>query len=389
MKFLAYWVVFAVVLLFAACSTEVELNADYKSTTVIFGLLDVDSDGNLVRNALDTQWIKINKTFLGEGDNTAFAGIRDSSEYDDADFVKKVVQRYHADNFVEEYELFSKTVSNKQVNGIFYGPEQTLYYFTPPAAGLDSLSTYKLLLQFTDGREVSAVTNVVNYRQFNWIAPQITTTVSLASSTGGGVPNYSETSLIRWYAAENAVQYDALLRFHYTEYVYPTTERIPGTGVATEKSIDFRLGSKDAEDVLPGTQLTITFNGESFYSFLANSLEHSDKITRQIGHFDGTKTRCFDVILSMANEELKTYILVNTPSTGIIQERPVYTNVTNGGLGLFGARGTRKLNDLTLITYGGGGFPQTGNLEGFVYGVMQPLNFCDPNPGSDYTCPDL
>ena len=63
---------FALVVFFASCKTEVDLNAPYKNTTIIFGLLDAEQD---------VQFIKINKTFLGEGDNNAYAAIRDSSEY--------------------------------------------------------------------------------------------------------------------------------------------------------------------------------------------------------------------------------------------------------------------------------------------------------------------
>ena len=75
-------------ILFTSCETEVDLNAPYKNTTVIFGLLDPDYNGDNVISVQDTQWIKINKTFLGEGDNNNYAAVRDSSEYTDDDFVK-------------------------------------------------------------------------------------------------------------------------------------------------------------------------------------------------------------------------------------------------------------------------------------------------------------
>ena len=71
--------VFAVIVsLFAGCETEVDLNAPYKNTTVIFGLLDPDFNGDNQISVQDTQWIKINRTFLGEGDNNLYAAIRDS-----------------------------------------------------------------------------------------------------------------------------------------------------------------------------------------------------------------------------------------------------------------------------------------------------------------------
>jgi hypothetical protein len=65
------------------CETDVDLNAPYDSTTIVYGLLDP---------VQDTQWIKINKTFLGEGNNLDYALIRDSSEYKFNEFNAIVVQ---------------------------------------------------------------------------------------------------------------------------------------------------------------------------------------------------------------------------------------------------------------------------------------------------------
>jgi hypothetical protein len=53
--FLSFLTVIA--LLVAGCSTDVDLNAPYKSTTIVYGLLDPIAD---------TQWVKINKTFIGD-----------------------------------------------------------------------------------------------------------------------------------------------------------------------------------------------------------------------------------------------------------------------------------------------------------------------------------
>ncbi len=41
----------------------------------------------------------------------------------------------------------------------------------------------------------------------------------------------------------------------------------------------------------------------------------------------------------MGTTELDTYVSVNQPSIGLIQEKPIYTNIT-GGLGIFAGRST-------------------------------------------------
>jgi hypothetical protein len=374
-------------LLFSSCETEVDLNAPYQNTTVIFGLLDPDSNGDNVISVQDTQWIKINKTFLGEGDNNNYAAIRDSSEYSDDDFVKKVVERIVDGDVVEEYELVSTTVTNRQMNGIFYGPEQTMYYFIPPAQGLNQNSEYRLVLQFTDGREVTASTKVVSYNSFSWLTPQQNATFILASiSTNGGF-NYTSEVAIRWNAATNANVYDARLRFHFTELVYENDDW-SDTPDTTKKFLDFNLGSISDDEITSGQLLKITFDGRAFFSFLQNNLVADQRIRRIIGTYDTQqqRTECFDVMLTMGNNDLKSYIEVNSPSTGVVQERPIYTNVNNG-IGLFASRGTRNLISLPLIAFDNNSQPNSGNLAALVQSeYTAALNFCDPNGSSDFPC---
>ena len=55
-----------------SCTTDFELNAEYDEIPIIFGVLD---------QSVDTQFIKINKSFIGNGDNNTYAAINDSSLY--------------------------------------------------------------------------------------------------------------------------------------------------------------------------------------------------------------------------------------------------------------------------------------------------------------------
>jgi len=372
-------------LLILSCSTEVELNAPYKSTTVVFGLLDPDANEDGITNQLDTQWIKINRTFLGDENNLDYALIRDSSEYKEEDFTKKVVQIITNGNVSSEFELISKNVSNKSVNGIFYGPEQTLYYFIPPSNGLNQESEYKLLLEFKEKESVEATSNITKTNQLNFQIPQPTTTITMATTTAGGNVNFSSSVQMKWQAAENVGIYTATLRFHYVEKTYDNPQWMGAPISIENKFVDFVLGTYNPTDTETpaGTPISLTFSGQSFFTFLGNKIQANPTIRREIGFFDGSKTRCFDAIVTMGNEELSTYIAVNSPATGIVQERPVYSNIANG-LGLFGSRSTKKIKDLSLTSTGGGGGIQIGNLVALVRSEQTAdLNFCDPNPTSD------
>ena len=71
--------------LFSSCDTDVDLTAPYASTTVVFGLLDPQAD---------TQFVKITKTFLGDGNLNDYAMIRDSSEYKWEEFAALKIEEY-------------------------------------------------------------------------------------------------------------------------------------------------------------------------------------------------------------------------------------------------------------------------------------------------------
>jgi len=338
--------------------------------------------------------MKINKTFLGDGDNSVYATIRDSSEYKEEDFARKVIQQIHDGNVVAEFDLIAKEVSNKSVNGVFYAPLQTVYYFIPKDTtvnphiiGLDEKDQYKILLQFTDGREVSATTNIIDFEQFAWQAPQAERAPTLTTTNSGGVGevNYNQNVTVRWNPALNAVLYDLAFRFVYTEEVYASPDWSGSPISTTIKHLDYSIGATDRTKIGNSGYLDLTFNGKAFYTFVENSLEKNPNIRRVLGEFTDGKTRCFELHLGIGNEVLADYISVNKPSTGIVQEKPIYTNVSNG-IGLFAGRSVKISKGIPLISPNSNGVIPTGNLDAFFQPGIIDLNFCDPNPASDHYC---
>jgi len=56
-----------------------------------------------------------------------------------------------------------------------------------------------------------------------------------------------------------------------------------------------------------------------------------------------------DMLMTVGSEDLETYINVNKPITGIVQERPQFTNINNG-IGLFSSRFTKIRFDYDLTS---------------------------------------
>ena len=74
-------------------------------------------------------------------------------------------------------------------------------------------------------------------------------------------------------------------------------------------------------------------NGEAFYEMIVAKLDgYSDEalVTKRV--IEG-----LEFILSCGNEDLNTYMEVNEPATGVVTERPSFTNI-EGGIGIFGSK---------------------------------------------------
>ena len=360
---------------FSSCETEVDLTAPYASTTVVFGLLDPQAD---------TQFVKITKTFLGDGNLNEYAMIRDSSEYKWEEFAALKIEEYATGNPnpIAIHNLQPITIYNKDVNGMFYGPEQTVYYFASPN-GINPNAKYKLVADFVSRPDVFAWTNVIPSAEVFFQSPQTNLGLSFASTnTVTGAIDYRDNVSIRWTPIDNAEIYDLALRFYYTENLY-SDNALTQLVSSTDKFIDWKIGTFNADDIdLNSGYYNLTFNAEPFFSFLGTNLETNTLIRREVGTYDGNKTRAFELRMGLANDELKTYINVNNPVTGIIQERPSYTNVV-GGLGLFASRASAYVLNIPLESGNG-----TSNINALMNGIYtSDLNFCDPNPSNtEFTC---
>ena len=62
--------------------------------------------------------------------------------------------------------------------------------------------------------------------------------------------------------------------------------------------------------------------GDSFFNFLSNNLEKNSSFTREF--------MSLDIIMTIGTSELVKYISMHEPYEGLVQERPVYTNINNG-----------------------------------------------------------
>lgn len=358
---------FALVLMFTGCSTDVDLNAPYERTPVIFGLLEA---------SVDTQWVRINRTWLGEGNQFDAALIADSSEYA-PDEVTAQVHEWQGEELIRSFELQDTLLGNKEP-GLFYAPEHQAWFFVP-SGGLDPTAEYELDIALADGDHPHAFTNLIAPVVGNITQPPsgVATFKYGFANIGQNITTFPDITF-KWASTPGASRYDVSMTIAVTEHLW-ADEAHTDLLETIERSLVWAIGSVDTNDDEGGEILAKVVNGEQFFSFLANKLEADTRITRVLGAWDEEDqlARALDFNLSIANEALRTYLDVNDPVTGVIQERPEYTNII-GGLGLWAARDQQAVKGIGYTT---------DTMEELQNNpATAALNFCSPNPFSDYYC---
>lgn len=331
MKKLIYLITISVI--FSACSTDLDVNGNWKETTIVYGLLD---------QSQSKQYIKINKAFLGEGNALSFAQVKDSTQYANVLDVKlKRLSDGTLYNLSPDNSVPKSPLNEQGEAGTFYWADQAnaiFSYASTDKEALDAKSSYQLIIKNNEsGKEVTATTTLV--KDFgNFLSP------SMGSPSFGLIfPNFNDFKfIVKWNSAPNARLYQLKLRFHYKDSTLTGTEN---------KFLDKAYTEIKTQKLEGGEAIEYGINGQDYLRFIGYQLsDYPGLIARIPGNLD--------IIVVAAGDELSTFIEVNAPSTGIIQEKPEYTNISNG-LGIFSSRYyktpfSRPLAPPTLDSLSGG-----------------------------------
>ncbi len=343
----------------AGCSTELDINAPYKDITIVYGLLNMRDS---------VHYVKINKAFLGEGDAYVYAQIPDSNEWDTTVISGRVFRVENGTRTVS-FPLTPTTITDREP-GTFYAPEQRVYTFKETF--LDSMQQngiympiylnanweYDLELN-VKGQMISARTTIVNDFSFQAADQSLSIPINLITANG-----FSDFEL-NWTTNRDGKRYVADYRFNYRE--------ARGTDT-TDHFITQRLGTKISANSDNNEAMGVLMGGEAFYSTLATLIPEDPTVDKRI--FTGV-----DFVISVANDEFHTFLTLSEPVSGIIEDRPAYSNVTNG-YGIFAGRYVKTVYGKALGAL---------SLQELVEGSQTAnLRFCTSHPNdifSPYYCP--
>ena len=362
-----------IVTFLTSCSEEVNLTGDFKETAVVYGLLD---------HADSLHFVKITRAFIGPGNALEIAQIPDSSYFDN---VELTVSEYLGGALQRTWLLQDTIVTNKDVDGAFYAPEQKVYYFktlptvtssmgvpgtvqTSPNPLLTSLKpgcTYKMNAEINNGEfVVNGETELVN---------GLTTSASSQNFTFKFADDPAEyiSTGVGVGSTGNAYIVNAQLDVFFNEHI--------GNNFTT-KSFNWQLGEND---VLPSTSTTFTALGKTFYELMERNVTDDPAIDKRT--FNG-----ISVTITGGAEELYNYMVVNKPTSSLAQSKPTYTNLSvtkdKRVVGIFSSRQTLKVFKPFFVSPALAyirAIDKKSTRELCIGPITGPLLFCSDHPGDN------
>lgn len=307
-------IIFSLVTILFSCSTDVDLNADYKDITVIYGLLDKNTD---------KQYIKVNKAFLGDASVAEMAAISDSFIYKSADVS---IKKYKNGNYVKTIDFVYNDTIPKDT-GFFANDKNVIYIADEKIIEdneLGDLEAFKfeLVVKIEGKPEIISETKLVSDVIIQY--PQSYQTVKFYQSSGISSGFYKDQRL-DFSSAKNSILNEIYVEISFYEREFGSTDY-------KLKTLSWKQLSKRALNDNGGENLRTYVSGTGFYYYIHSQIENVNVEERVF-----YSMRFFFVT---AGESLTKYIDLTTPSYGIVQEKPSYTNIENGW-GLFSSRSSK------------------------------------------------
>ncbi len=320
----------AISLFFTACETDVDINADWKDTTLVLGIFTTTDS---------IHYLRIHKAYL-DPERSAFevAKIKDSLYYNSLTVTIEQVRN----NTVINTFTCERIDTNILENGLFASPEAVLYRFRSGNI-LDSSSTYRLKILTPFNSVASSSMNPIGNA----------TSLPTGLPPGGQVPpsfagiNWTNSSpLVNFRQPANAKMFELTVRVFYDEWNRFTVTPSDTPGLQL-KSVDWKAQSNQLVKTVNNNESTqIRLNGRNMFAFMNSAIPVNPDVNRRLR---GTL-----FIFDFADDNLNTFLSVNRPSPSVVDVRPTFSNVENG-LGIFASR--RSIPNRT----------QTENLAGYPF----------------------
>tara|TARA_R110001592_G_scaffold59912_2_gene182074 strand:- start:1131 stop:2240 length:1110 start_codon:yes stop_codon:yes gene_type:complete len=313
MKKIVFFTSIITALIFTSCETDIKTKAEYKDMTIVYGLLDPSETDH---------YIKINKGFIGEGSANDLAANADNYNYANGEISVKIDEFTPSGVYVDEYKLDRVVNDIPKDDGVFDNTTNVLYKFTKANLNTDNiykLSIYNIAIEKTVSAETGIVKNPT---------ASVFNIIDLMNSS-----YTAKTQIFDLTPSSNLGRVKAEFVFNYIEFTLEDTDdnsSTPKDTVLRDKSIRISMGEELATN-LQGNNLSFSISGNDLFSAIES------KIPTTTANLIQRRIKNATIEYTLAGIDLSTYMSINDPSVGISQNKPDFTNITNG-LGLFSSR---------------------------------------------------
>lgn len=308
-----------------ACKNKLNLFAPYKELISVYAVLNPQER---------YQFIRINKVFAGEGNAYDMAQNKDTINFPAGQlqiYLKRKVNETYVPPSIgnSSLEVYFRDTVLYTSTGIF-NHEQRFYYTN---AQLYPSGIYELYIKdLKTNATFTASTMMIDSVKPGFTQPLAPPYYPVPPDPSNPPYYYLDLSNltvnrdVRFTSEPGAYMYEMYVRIHYVDSL------IDKSTVA--KYVDIKYTPIFASSLNGGEAMKFTYTSQqllgSFYFSVLNTDNDPNILFRRLVKFD--------YIIYAANYDYYVFLQSNMPSTSVAQDKPVYSNVSNGAVGIFAAR---------------------------------------------------
>lgn len=352
-----YFLSFLLLFTISSCDNELKVTADWKDTTVVFGLLDPLSDENYIRIERGYLGSEAASNSFSEPDSFFYSSLNvEMNWYDENDNIQGTVS------------LLEDRTKVLNDNGPFDVGQDYRLYKIPNGTPIDPAFEYELRIIKPNEEVTTARTRILN-------PDRIVINGSSLNSPNSNSPTL-RSSTLNFRNSDGSERSSVAIFQVYMNFYWKEIDQI--TGAVSLDSIRFKYGEQRAR-----SEYVIGPSGgtDAMFALIANRISQKENVLREF-----LKIK-FEVWAS--DENLLVYSDLKTPSTGINQNRPNPADalgLVENGIGILASRYNKEYDN---VQFNSSGNPVSLKDNLLINPNMCPLRFVRYQGTDTCICKDI
>ena len=301
---------FVIIISFLSCSNDFDLTEGKVDIPVVYGIIS-DQD--------TATYIRVERAFSDE-ETSAFVLAKDPAllYYED---IKVSIVHVKTGKSHPLTRVDGNLEGYRRMAGAFADAPNYLYKIKNNEINYVGKDNYRLVISKNDNTILTEATTTA-------ITPYSVASVSTPNASAKLAFGYTNDFRIRWSGGDEGVIHDIKFLFHITE-------------VKNNQSVDTTITWNVARNI---TRFEHSFKGQEFYEFMNGALSKETNVQR---FFNSA-----ELVIITGGQAIKDYISIGQANLGITSsgEIPIYSNLSNGGVGIFSAKTEFSRADIELAS---------------------------------------